>query len=132
MKRIWFAVASMAIIIAVCITELIWIENSTDSLKQNIEEAIEEVDNQSENDESSKNDLTELGKNLHSNWDLLHKTFAIFIDHARLEDIDQSVAIIAECLQKKEDSDFYIESAKLKAQLEHLKDTELPTINNIL
>lgn len=134
MKRIWFALASMAIIFAACIVELIWIENSTATLTQSIDEIIQAVENENEDEANKLSDeeKAELGKNLHSNWDSLHTILAAFVDHARLEDIDQSIAVISECLKKEEESDFYIESAKLKGQLEHLKDTELPTISNIL
>lgn len=104
----------------------------TSTLKQNIDEILEVLENEDTANEQDKKDTAHLGEELHSNWDSLHTVLAVFIDHSRLEDIDQSIAVIAECLKKDEESDFYVESAKLKAQLEHLKDTELPTISNIL
>lgn len=126
MNRIWTAISILLVLMIGCITELTYINKITNDMKDRLLEINQYVEN------NSMETALKSSNELHEEWDKNHSIMALFITHDRLENIDQSVEIINANIKSDESSDFFTESARLYAQLNHLKDTELPTINNIL
>ncbi len=126
MKRFVTAIVLFAITIAACVAETIFLENTVNSFSQDITNATREADK--ENLESAM----QLTDNIVDKWQEEQAFISTFINHDRLEEIGQSIISMKTNLKKGQIEDFFVESEVAKLQLNHLRDTESPTIQNIL
>ena len=126
MKRFVTAIVLFAITIAACVAETIFLDNTVSSFSQDITDATKEVDNE---DIDYAMQLTD---NIANNWQEEQAFISTFINHDRLEEIGQSIISMKINLEKGQIEDFFVESEVAKMQLNHLRDTEFPSIQNIL
>ena len=126
MKRVWIAVGVFVILIGLCIGEFFVTSNMTIRLTDTLFSAQKAVE---DGDMGKASKITEeLGKS----WDSDHKILSMFIQHQRLEQIDQSFAVMDANLKAQQLEDYLAEVNRALAQLDHLQDTEMPTAENIL
>lgn len=126
MKRAWAAVAMIALAVVLCILGLFSTNRNISSLTDLIEKANTAI-SQGDSEQAAQysTEITEL-------WDSHYRVLCTYIPHDKLELIDQSIATLETNLNYEEYSQFSTELARASAQLAHLKDTEMPTLENIL
>ena len=126
MKRIWVAIIAFALVISLCVVENILVNKTISDLQENIslvQDYVKSKDIENANITTQKIDDI---------WENKNKTIEMLIAHDQLEPIQISIAVLKANLETEEYNDFIAESNKISAHLESLKDTESPTINNIL
>lgn len=126
MKRFITSIVLLVITIGACIAETFFLNNLVSSFTQDINSTIKEVKN--ENFETAKS----LANSINSNWQEKQSFISTFINHERLEEIGQSIISMKTNLDQGQLEDFFVESEITKTQLNNLKDTEFPSIENIL
>lgn len=126
MKRIWVAIIAFALIISLCIVENILVNRTISELQENVSLAQDYVKSK---DIENANITTQ---KINDIWENKNKTIEMLIAHDQLEPIQISIAVLKANLDTEEYNDFLAESNKIAAHLDNLKNTESPTINNIL
>ena len=101
MKRIWVAVCAMVLMITLCVIELSFTNSSIDRLTEKLDQAEQKVHDQD------------------------------YSTHDQLEQIDLSFAVLLLHLQQGNYDDFLAEKYKAAAQLENVKDNEMPSLHNL-
>ena len=126
MKRIWVAIIAFALVISLCIVENILVNKTISELQENVNLAQDYVKSK---DIENANITTQ---KINDIWENKNKTIEMLIAHDQLEPIQISIAVLKANLDTEEYNDFLAESNKISAHLDNLKNTESPTINNIL
>ena len=65
-------------------------------------------------------------------WEKYHKNLSMYIPHARLESIDQALTALPPLINYGVNDQFEAEYNRASLQIDRLKDTELPTLENFL
>ena len=86
---------------------------------------------QMQDGKEDKQALTELSTRLSKLWSEKISILAIFIQHEMLDDIEQSIAIIKNSIDQDDEETFQIETTRAIVQIQNLRDTEFPYIENI-
>ena len=126
MKRLIISLSLFIIILIGCIVEIVFLNDTINVLNQEIEETVKEVN---DNDIESAIDLNE---NVYEKWQEKQVFISTFIDHSKLEQIDQNLLRMKTNLIEDQIEDFHVDSELAKSELNSLKDLELPLIQNIL
>lgn len=126
MKRIWIAIALFVFILGCCITESIIVGKMVDDLYQNVEKI------QSMAKEKKYDDAIKLSKEIDDKWQQEDNKLGVFISHETLDELEQELTVLKINLRCGEYNDFWAESGRVLAILQQLKDTELPSLSNIL
>lgn len=125
MKRIWIAVIILVLVTSLCVWEINAVDVITNNLMSSLELAQSKIDEEDE-------EIIQFVDELNEKWRDDEKLLSVFIPHQRLEAIAQSFSEMSVNAKCDEKSDFLSESEKLKVNLEHLKETELVKLQNIL
>ncbi len=125
MKRIVIAISLFIVILASCITETIFLNNIVNNFIEIVETTIdkvedEDIDSAIENSEKAAID-----------WESNELLLANFIDHSRLQNINEYFISMKIDLLNDKKEDFFLDSAIIISQLNHLRNTEFPLIENI-
>jgi hypothetical protein len=126
MKRVWVAMCMMAFVVALCLTELFVTEKLANEMDASILSARQAVQNQ------DYAQAEEYSIRISEQWKRYHNMLSLYITHDRLEQIDQSFSILSTNLEQGMYDEFLVELRRAYGQLEHLRDTEMPTLGNIL
>ena len=126
MKRLITSIVLLIITVSACISETIFLNNTVSSFTQDIDSAMQDASN--ENLESAM----QIANDISNRWQEQQAFISTFINHDRLEEITQSIIGMKVNLFKGQLEDFFVESEIAKTQLNDLKDTEFPSIENIL
>lgn len=127
MKRVWAAAALFIMILGICIWGLITTNMMTGSIYSRLNEIKSEVKS------GNKSTATALSETAIHEWHEYHMKMCTYMPHSRLEAIDQSLAALPPLINSESGTDqFEAECERAEAQIEHLKDTELPSLENIL
>lgn len=119
MKRIWFSVAFLTIVVGLCVYEQIYVKNVADQMHSRIE-AIQKADHI---DIELKDDIDDLQKYWHKN----HKVLLLSCDHSTIDEIE--VALYE--LEYKEDEEIKSALADAKALTKNLYDNEKLSFGNV-
>lgn len=129
MKKVVGALILALISVAACIISLFYIENTSETALSYISEIQNQIENNNY-ESSAKN-----AQNLETFWNEQNKTLATFVHHEMLEEIDESVRSINVMLKNFDESEktnLQVECKKTQTLLEDFKDSEMPSITNIL
>lgn len=126
MSRIWAACGILLVLILVCVGGLISTERTTEELKGQLEEL------QTLAEEEKMEEAIAKSRQIEENWHTAHEFLSTYIEHSRLEQIDQSVAVLTVWLEQEDTAEFKSECRRALSQLTHLKDTEFPSFGNLL
>lgn len=126
MKRVWVAAAIFVAVLGLCIFGLITTNKLTEDMSGRL--------NEMKSAEKSGNTSTALALSeaIIKDWHEYHMKMCMYMPHARLESIDQSLATLPPLISNGATDQFEAECERASAQIEHLKDTELPSLANIL
>ena len=125
MKRIWVAVCAMALMITLCVIELSFTNSSIDRLTEKLDQAEQKARS---GDDSAAFRLSEEVLEV---WNGSHKILSLYTTHEQLEQIDLSFSVLPLYLQQGNRDDFLAEKHKAAAQLENVKDNEMPSLHNL-
>lgn len=126
MGRMITAIIIFATSILICVTNFLILSNSISELKDDIQTIETHVHNNDMNAAIYEN------KNLEEKFKHKYSYMSTFIHHDQLEDIADSISLMSVSLENDSKEDFFMESTKATSGLDHLNDTELPSIGNIL
>ena len=126
MKRFIISIILFAVTVAACVAETFFLNNFVTSFTEEINYAIDET--AAQNLESANH----VAQDITNRWQEQQSFISTFINHDRLEEIAHTIISMKTFLEQGQIEDFLVESEVAKVQLNHLKDTELPTIENIL
>lgn len=125
MKRIWVAVCAMVLMITLCVIELSFTNSSIGRLTDTLDQAEQKV---YEKDYSTAFRLSEEALEV---WNNDHKALSFYTTHEQLEQIDLSFAVLLVHLEQGNYDDFLSEKYKAAAQLENVRDNEMPSLHNL-
>lgn len=116
----------MILVISVCIFEVVFIDNISGYSNELITQM------QQEKLTRPSSDISVQADKLNLLWKENIPIMSAFIQHSAIDEIEQTVAIIKNAVDKDDDETFYTESTRALAQIQSLRDTEFPFWENIL
>lgn len=126
MKRQIISIVMLFIALAICIWELIFLKFTINEFKNNI------YNIQSSYSDKNSDEAINKTNSVIKDWKN-HKTFlSSFINHDPLDEIETSLETIKIALENDENEDFLVECKKSLILLDNIRDTETPSIGNIL
>lgn len=126
MKRIWAAVAILVVVSGLCW----WGVHTTIELSDVLSNALQEARSAAEQGDFAR--AAGLSNQAEERWREFHKVLSTFIQHARLEAIDLSLASLSPLIEHGAVDEFTSECARAAAQIASLREAELPILENIL
>lgn len=126
MNRVWGAGVLLAVLTALCL----WGISSTDAASQEISLSLEAAREavQEENWEKA----AEISQICRTKWNRMHSYLCLYISHSKLEAIDQSIALLEPLAAEPSKEQLAAELSRCLTQIRMLKESEYPTIENIL
>lgn len=125
-KRIIIIAVMISMVLAACIFEVTFV----DRISASSYELISDMQKTYDIDENI--DISKQASELYELWQNSIPLISVFIQHESIDEIEQSIAIIKNAIEKNDIETFYIESTRVTAQIQSLRDTEFPYIENIL
>lgn len=126
MKRIYVALILLLLSTLFCTFEFIYISQTTDKYTKSIELIEKTIDNE------NYNKAEDIIKKTVNDWNDSVSTIDMLLYHDYIDDISYSMASIPKYLELKEYNEIVITCTKIKEQLNSLKKSELPLIENII
>lgn len=126
MWRVISAIIILAVSISACISEILILNSSINELKGDIQSIEAYVQNNEIETALDENKILE------DNFQNKYLYMSTFIDHDRLEDIEESILLMSVNLENDNKEDFFVESSKVNLELDNLNNTELPLLGNLL
>lgn len=126
MKRLWLAGGIFAVILALCLSTLLYQQRQTDMLLDNLDAVLTAYDN------GEDKRAYELALALEDEYSRRTRFFPCFMAHGDLIECRQSLAMLPSILKDGDAEEFHMESTRCRIQLERLATSELPTLQNIL
>lgn len=129
MKKVVGALVLALIAIGVCVYSLFYVKKTSEQALL----YIAEIQNGIEEDDYENSKIS--AQNLEDFWRKQNGAFSTFVHHEILEEIDESVRcinLIIKDFDESEETDLKVACKKAQILLENFKDSEMPTIANIL
>ena len=126
MKRIYIAIALLAVCIAIGVFETVNVSQGS----QKYIDYIDEIEIKLNNDEIDS--AAVLCKKAGEEFEEMSKTLMFYYMHKNLEDIEGNLSSMYEYLRNKEIHDYYATAAITKDKLESMRDTGSVNFQNIL
>ncbi len=126
MKRVWAAGAILVVVLGLSIAGLSFSNHIISDMRGEIEQVQQALE--SDRLDEAKEHSEELLRLWREHYALL----CTYIQHSKLEQVDQSLSVLAPQLKYEDFPQLASELGRAYSQLEHLKDTEFPKLENIL
>lgn len=126
MKRIWAALIIFAVLIAGCTAGVKVTERIAAEMTATVSEA------KAANESGDAKRAYELSRKAEQDWRNHHDFLCTYMNHARLEAIDQTLAAMPALCRYGEKDEFAVECDKSIAQFHYLTESEVPSVANIL
>lgn len=126
MKRLIIAVILLLIAAGLCTFEFILNTNESQHASEYLKQAQQQMIN------GNEKDAIEAMAKLRELWEKNVESMLIFISHEKPDEIGENIAVAESYLKSGELPEFYAECKRIENELEHFRDLEIPTINNIL
>ena len=126
MKRVWAAGAILVVVLGVSIAGLFFSNRIISDMRGEIEQVQQALE------DDRLDEVKEHSEELLRLWRENYALLCTYIQHSKLEQVDQSLSVLAPQLQYEDIPQLASELSRAYSQLEHLKDTELPKLENIL
>lgn len=114
------------IALAICIWELIFLKFTINEFKNNI------YNIQSSYSDKNSDEAINKTNSVIKSWKDQKTFLSSFINHDPLDEIETSLETIKIALENDENEDFLVECKKSLILLDNIRDTETPSIGNIL
>lgn len=126
MKRQIISIVMLFISLAICIWELIFLKFTINEFKNNI------YNIQSSYSDKNSDEAINKTNSVIKDWKNQKTFLSSFINHDPLDEIETSLETIKIALENDENEDFLVECKKSLILLDNIRDTETPSIGNIL
>lgn len=128
MKKLILTSVLTIISIIICVLSLSYVN----TISQNTENYINNIQTlvSSQQYKSAITEINNLNKYWHDNQNIL----SMILDHEILEEIEESLGLIKSSLEHPDENDtnFWLETARSLVKINNLKNTEEPSLANIL
>lgn len=126
MKRQIISIVMLFLALGICIWELAFLNFTIDEFKSNIHNI------QTFQSDKNTDEAINKANSIINDWKN-HKNFlSSFINHEPLDEIETSLETIKIALENDEQEDFLVECKKSLILLDNIRDTETPSVGNIL
>lgn len=128
MKKVVISIGIAILSVAICLISMFYVDSTAKTAEKYIDQIQTSISNQQYNTALVK--TNELNKF----WNDNHTMMSIILHHERIEEIEESIAVIKSSLEHpaEEDTDFWLEINRSMTKIKNLKDTEKPSLANIL
>ncbi len=126
MKRVYIAIGLLALVVAMSVGALLLQNRTTERLIDSCNELIEIY--QRGEVEECRRKAQELSENMEQEM----RWFPFFLAHDRMESIFQQAGALPYLVSDDDPADFFSALAVIRVQLGVLRDSELPTPENIM
>ena len=126
MKRIYIAVILLIITAGICSYEFLFVSSSVDNYTKEIKN-IERAYSQSDFEKAGK-----LTQKIKSDWLGTVSPMDTLLYHDYVDSISNNISKLSVYINQKDTSAFYCTCAELKNQLNSLKNSEIPNLENIV
>ena len=126
MKRVWGAGILLAILTALCL----WGISSTDAASQEITLSLEAAREAAQEENWEK--AAEISQICRTKWNRIYPRLCLYISHSKLEAIDQTMALLEPLAAEPSKEQLVAELSRCLTQIRMLKESEYPTLENIL
>ena len=126
MKRLPIALIIFTVTIGLCALSLMYAKNKKNNFSETLQKAYEQAKN-GELDKAKKS-----VDEFETEWDESEKFLMLFIHKDDLSEIEFSSRAIVEYINSEELPEFYAETKRVMALLDHIWEAEAPTLKNIL
>ena len=126
MKRMWAVLVLLILTVATSALGIVHTRPVTSRMEQTVsmaKNAVERGDRQT--------GLT-LSRKAVSDWHDAHHILCLYMIHARLEAIDQTLTALPELCRNEESEEFLSECDRGLMQIDYLNESEIPNLDNIL
>lgn len=126
MKRLFVAIILLFIVAGLCTFEFMLNTKESQHASEYLKTAQQQMT------DGNKKDAIKTMKKLRELWESNVESMLIFISHDKPDEICENIAVAESYLKSGELPEFYAECKRIENELEHFRDLEIPTINNIL
>lgn len=126
MKRLWIAVALLAVAVGLCTVTTLYQHRQIDQLTANLDRL------ESAYTAGDMAQAERLAKQVVADYTAVGKILYCFVAHSDLADSQETVAMLPALLQQGGEEELKMELARLREQLAYLRGVDDPTIGNIL
>ena len=126
MKRLWIAVALLAVAAGLCTVTTLYQHRQIDRLTANLDRL------ESAYAVGDMPQAERLAKQVVADYTAVGKILYCFVAHSDLADSQETVAMLPALLQQGGEEELKMELARLREQLAYLRGVDDPTIGNIL
>lgn len=125
MKRIWASGIICVVLVILCIFGITTTKKVTDELTTTVTQA-KEAAAAGDIDKSYQ-----LSQKAVADWHSRHEILCVYMPHAKLEAIDQTLAALPELVKNGANDQFAGECDRGITQIDYLNESEIPNIQNI-
>lgn len=125
MKRIWASGIILVIALVLCVLGIVKTHSVTSELVQTVTSA------KAAGEAGNKNLAYELSNKAVADWRKDHEILCMFMPHAKLEAIDQTLAALPGYIKYDGEDQFVGECDRGITQINYLNESEIPNIQNI-
>ncbi len=126
MNRVWAAAGLLAAVAGLCAFCLWYVHLSTDNLTAELETITAALERE---DRAVALQETESAR---KNWKQGHAVLCMFLSHVQLAEVDRSLAALPAYITLGEIADGVAECGRIAEMVRHLRESELPLVQNIL
>lgn len=128
MKKVVISTGIAFLSIIICLISMFYVESASKNAEKYIDQIQTCISNQQYQLALSK--TNELNKF----WNDNHTMLSIILHHEQLEEIEESIAVIKSFLEHpaEEDTECWLEITRSMTKIKNLKDTEKPSLGNIM
>ena len=126
MKRLFIAIILLFIVAGLCTFEFTLNTKESQHASEYLKTAQQQMV------DGNEKEAIQTMKKLKELWESNVESMLIFISHEKPDEICENIAVAESYLKSGEHPEFYAECKRIENELEHFRDLEIPTINNIL
>ena len=126
MRRSLITMAVLVIVVGICTSEIWFLDSTIEYFTQEIKSIEDLIDDEKMEDAYQK------ALDLNQAWTEKYQLISTFIEHQPLQEIDETFFLMTTLLAQEQKEDFFSESSRAINELQHLKDTETPSLSNLL
>lgn len=126
MKRLIIAIILLLITAGLCSFEFILNTKESENAAEYLALAQEQANS------GDKSNALKTMEKLIKLWESKVESMLIFISHEKPDEIGESLAVAESYLKSEDFPEFYAECKRIENKLEHFRNLEIPTVNNIL
>lgn len=126
MKRVWFALAALAVITAACLLSDWYVTRQSASFLTLVDRAEQQAQQG-----SPEQALTTM-EQLQEQWDRQATLMGSLIRHAEIDEAEQTLARALACLRTGQLDTYYLESDSLRSMLQQMDEMETFSLQNLL